>query len=141
MRLKRTQDTRQTQHKLSPILRLRLMKSVGLHDCTLVHLVTPEYQQVMTYTHMHTHAHTCTHMHMHTCTHAHTHAHMHIRTHAHMLAHTCTHICSTFQTRRIMSALINFAKFREERLMSYQSFTSQTVCVLVFAHVFFYLLL
>ena len=53
---------------------LKLMTVVGLHDCTLQHLVNPEYQQ----------------------------------------------------TKRILSALINFAKFREERLAIYQEFTART---------------
>lgn len=30
------------------------------------------------------------------------------------------------RTKRILSALINFAKFREERLGTYQEFTAQT---------------
>lgn len=54
---------------------LRLMKAAGLHDCTLTHIVNPEYKS----------------------------------------------------TKRILSALINFAKFREERLAIYQEFTTRTV--------------
>jgi len=52
---------------------LRLMRAAGLHDCTLTHLMNPEYKS----------------------------------------------------TKRILSALINFAKFREERLAAYQDYTKK----------------